>query len=88
MGDESKKILVVAKEDKVEALRMATGLTLLDDAVEIAVLGELDESGEEVQMQLEALDFAEVPIERLRDDMASYKRLTGMMIKSNAVLIV
>ena len=88
MADGSKKILVVAKEDKVEALRMATGLTLLDDAVQIAVLGDLDETAVEVQMQLEALDFADVPVERLRDDTESFQTLAGMIINSDTVLIV
>lgn len=88
MTDGYKRILVIAKDDKVEALRMATGLTLLDDPVKIAVLGDLDESAEEVQMQLEALDFADVPVEHLREDAESYQTLAGMMIQSDTVFVV
>lgn len=83
-----KNILVVAKDDKVEALRMATGLTLLDDTVKIVVLGEFDETADEVQVQLEALDFADVPVERLRGDTESYQMLAGMMIQSDTVFLV
>ena len=62
LSDETKNIVMLAMHDRIEALRMATGLTLLDDPVRVAVLGEL-EATEAAQEQLEALDFAEVPIE-------------------------
>jgi hypothetical protein len=39
-----KNILVIAKHNKVEALRVAAGLTLMNDAVKVAVLGGLEES--------------------------------------------
>ena len=55
-----KNILVIAKHNKVEALRVAAGLTLMDDMVSVAVLGGLDDSPS-VQEQIEALDFGEVP---------------------------
>jgi hypothetical protein len=58
-----KSILVVARSNKVEALRVAAGLTLLDDAVRIAVLGGLEETPA-VREQLEVLEFAEVPMQR------------------------
>lgn len=61
MADEVKRILVVAQSSKTEALRMAAGLTLLDDPVQVAVIGELEVSPD-VEMQLESLDFAEVPV--------------------------
>ena len=67
MSGNTKRILVVARDDKVEALRMASGLTLLDDEVRVAVLGGLDEAASEVQMQLESLDFADLPVARLND---------------------
>jgi hypothetical protein len=56
-----KSILVVARSNKAEALRVAAGLTLLDDAVALAVLGALEETPE-VREQLEVLEFAEVPL--------------------------
>jgi hypothetical protein len=88
MSESIKNILVVARDDKVEALRMATGLTLLDDAVRVAVIGELDENADDVQLQLEALEFADVPIECLDIAADGYKALAGMMSESNAVLVV
>ena len=55
---------MLAMHDRIEALRMATGLTLLDDPVRVAVYGELGESVA-AEEQLEALDFAEVPVETI-----------------------
>lgn len=57
-----KNILVIAKRNKVEALRIAAGLTLLDDAVKVAVLGSLEDSAA-VRQQVEVLEFAEVPMQ-------------------------
>lgn len=57
-----KNILVIAKHNKVEALRVAAGLTLMNDIVKVAVIGALDDSPP-VREQLEALDFGEVPRE-------------------------
>jgi hypothetical protein len=88
MTEEVKQILVVARDDKVEALRMATGLTLLDDAVRVAVLGDLDETADDVQLQLESLEFADVPVERLGNAPDSYGALAGMMVKSDTVFLV
>jgi hypothetical protein len=86
MSEALKRILVVARDDKVEALRMATGLTLLDDAVRVAVIGDLDESAADVQLQLESLDFAEVPVERLDGEWAG--ALAMMMTQSDTVFVV
>ncbi len=85
MSDNAKRILVVARDDKVEALRMATGLTLLDDEVRVAVLGELDENSDDVQLQLESLDFADVPVERVTE---GPRAVAGMMLNSDAVFFV
>jgi len=63
MADQ-KHILMVAVQKPVEALRMASGLTLLDDAVAIAAWGRLPE-GAEVAEQMEALEFADVPVVEL-----------------------
>lgn len=63
---EQKHIVVIARHKKVEALRMATGLTLLDDAVQVAVMGEMP-SGPQAEEQLESLEFAEVPVLHLPD---------------------
>lgn len=83
---ESKEILVVARDRKAEALRMATGLTLLDDVVNVAVWGELDRENEEVAMQLEALDFSDVPVSELATNMAA--KLAGMINQADVVYVV
>lgn len=61
---DSKRILMLAMDKKVEALRMASGLTLLDDRVHIAIWGALENSVE-VAEQIEALEFSEVPMREL-----------------------
>ncbi len=59
-----KQVLVIAKFDQAEAMRVAAGLTLLNDHIRIQVIGKLKDS-QEVAEQKEVLDFAEVPCEVL-----------------------
>lgn len=81
---EAKRILMVPIDKKVEALRMASGLTLLDDQVAIAVWEGLPE-GSEVAEQLEALDFADVPVEQMGRDIEA---LANRIINSDVVFFV
>jgi len=60
----TKNILMIAQQKKVEALRMATGLTLLDDMVSVLVCGVLEDSADAGE-QLEALAFSDVPVTQL-----------------------
>ncbi len=60
----TKNILMIAQQKKVEALRMATGLTLLDDMVSVLVCGVLENSADASE-QLEALAFSDVPVTQL-----------------------
>ncbi len=60
----TKNILVIAQRKKIEALRMATGLTLLDDAVSVLVCGILEDSADASE-QMEALEFSDVPVTQL-----------------------
>lgn len=88
MSDEQKVILVIARQDKVEALRMASGLTLLDDQVLVDVLGELADD-DDTALQLEALEFAEVPVVNL--DPATQdglERLADDILRSDAVYMI
>ena len=84
---QSKNVVVVAHDNKLEALRMASGLTLLDDAVRVVVLGELPE-GEEAAVQLESLEFAEVPLDCLDDSDAGVQALAQAMVQADAVFMV
>lgn len=86
MANEDKNILVVARYRKTEALRMASGLTLLDDPVKVLVCGEL-EPGEEVEVQLESLEFADVPLERV-DDSAVPMALAAAVTQADVVYIL
>ncbi|MFO1218342.1 MAG: hypothetical protein U1E89_08240 [Burkholderiaceae bacterium] len=60
----AKRILVAAIDKPVEALRVAAGLTLIDASLSVALWGPMP-TGEAAQAQLEALQFAEVPVDEL-----------------------
>lgn len=88
MADQ-KRILMLALDKKVEALRMAGGLTLLDDRIRIAAWGGLPE-GADAAEQMEALEFAEVPISELdpADAAAAYAALAAEILDSDVVYCV
>lgn len=86
MSDEPKQILMIARHKKTEALRMASGLTLLDDVIRVAVFGELDRDDPDVELQLESLDFAEVPVVDI--DVQQPAILAEMIIHSDVVYVV
>lgn len=86
MSNESKNVLMIARNKKTEALRMATGLTLLDDAVRVAIVGEIDRADPEVELQLESLDFAEVPVVDI--DAGQARALAEMIVNSDVVYVV
>jgi hypothetical protein len=86
MAGQDKNILVVARYRKTEALRMASGLTLLDDPVRVVVCGEL-ESGPDVEVQLEALEFSDVPIDRV-EEAAIDKAMAQAVTQSDVVYIL
>ncbi|GMV47851.1 MAG: hypothetical protein AMXMBFR66_32490 [Pseudomonadota bacterium] len=66
----SRKILVLAHDKPVEALRVAAGLTLADIELQVLSLGALP-VGPEVDVQLEALAFADVTPRALPADAPS-----------------
>ncbi len=82
-----KNILVIAKNNKVEALRVAVGLVLLDDAVKVDVQGGLDKSPQ-IQEQLEVLEFGDVPYELLEDHAKLIDRLAQDLISSDVVYVI
>lgn len=82
-----KNILVIAKHNKVEALRVAAGLTLMNDRVEVAVLGGLDDSPP-VREQLEALDFGEVPRKVFDDPVWVTEALARDLLSADVVYVI
>ncbi|MHB1291486.1 MAG: hypothetical protein ACYCY5_04770 [Sulfuricella sp.] len=82
-----KNILVIAKNNKVEALRVAVGLTLLSDPVKVDVLDELDDSPQ-AREQLEVLEFADVPYEILEDRSSMIDKLAQDLVGSNVVYVI
>lgn len=88
MRQAHKTILVIAQHDKTEALRMASGLTLLDDLVRVAALGGLDDDPE-TALQLEALEFAEVPVDSVdAGSDAGMGQLADAILAADAVYII
>lgn len=84
---EQKHILMVAVQKPAEALRMASGLTLLDDAVAIAAWGRLPE-GADVAEQMEALEFADVPVVEIDPATDALAALARQIIDSDVVYCV
>ncbi len=84
---EQKHILMVAVQKPVEALRMASGLTLLDDAVAIAVWGRLPQ-GPEAAEQMEALEFADVPVAELDPGTDALAKLARQIMDNDVVYCV
>ena len=84
---ETKNILMIAKDNKIEALRMASGLTLLDDQVSVLICGELEDSTQ-AEEQLEALDFSDVPITRVASDEEIPNAMASAILQADAVYIL
>ncbi len=81
-----KQVLVIAKFDQAEALRVAAGLTLMNDAVKVDVLGPLEESAA-VNEQKEVIDFAEVQCEIvLANDLI--ERVASDIMEADVVVVL
>jgi hypothetical protein len=83
----AKRILVIAKNNQPEALRVAAGLTLLNHQVKVAVLGALEDSAA-VREQQEILEFAEVPCETLGQGAGTMERLAHRILEAEAVYVL
>jgi len=84
---EKKRILMLALDKQVEALRMASGLTLLDDVVSIATWGKLPDGGD-VAEQMEALEFSEVPVVELDPATDALALLARQIVNNDVVFCV
>lgn len=88
MSPQPKQILMIAQYNKPEALRMASGLTLLDDPVRVIALGGLADD-EETRLQLEALEFADVEVETVAPDQSGdLARLAAAIVAADVVYTV
>lgn len=79
-----KRILVIAKDKPVEALRVAAGLTLLNDSVRVAMLGGMPDDPAALE-QRELLDFIEVPVDSLDDPAQAPQRLAAALLQAEVV---
>ena len=82
-----KNILVVAKFNQSEALRVAAGLTLLSGPVRVVVLGALEDTLA-VNEQRELLEFAEVPCDALGDAAAVREQLPAAVLAADVVYVI
>ncbi len=83
----TKNILVIAKNNKVEALRVAVGLSLLSDIVKVDALYGLDDSTQ-VREQLEVMEFADVTCQILEDSASLIDKLAQDLISSDVVYVI
>ncbi len=83
----TKNILMIARDKKVEALRMASGLTLLDDAVSVLICGVLEASAA-ADEQLEALEFSDVPVSRLENLAEAAAAMAAAIARADVVYLV
>lgn len=82
---ESRRMLVVALGNRVEALRVAVGLTLSDASLQVAVWGELP-ADDDARDHLEALEFGDVPLAVLpAADAASWDALARHILDNDHV---
>lgn len=59
---DTKRIAVLVRDRKGEALRMSVGLTLADDEISVYVMDDKLEPDEEMEMNIEALKDLDVKI--------------------------
>lgn len=82
----TKNILMIARDKKVEALRMAAGLTLLDDVVSVLICGELEVAA--AAEQLEALEFSDVPVTRLENLADAPAAMAAAIAQADVVYLI
>ncbi len=56
------KIAILISDRQAEAIRMGSGITLLDDEVELFFIDSVLETNDEVDMMMEIADEMELPI--------------------------
>jgi hypothetical protein len=82
---EPRRFLVVAMGNRVEALRVAVGLTLSDASLQVVVWGEAP-AGEGASEHFEALEFGDVPVAVLpAGNEASWDELARHILQSDGV---
>jgi|APFre7841882724_1041349.scaffolds.fasta_scaffold26218_1 hypothetical protein len=82
---EPRRFLVVAMGNRVEALRVAVGLTLSDASLQVVVWGEMPDD-EDASQHFEALGFGDVPVAVLpAGDEASWDELARHIVDSEVV---
>ncbi len=84
-----KNILIIAKRNQTEALRVAAGLTLLDDRVKVDALKKLADTPQ-VAEHMEVLEFADIPLDDLSQDFpdGTALRLARHIMNADVVFVV
>lgn len=79
-----KRILVIARDKPAEALRVAVGLTLLNDTVRVVCAQPLPEDPA-VQEQRDMLDFVEVPCLEVHEPAQLATQLAAAILDADTV---
>lgn len=83
-----RRFLVVAMGNRVEALRVAVGLTLSDASLQVAMWGEAPDDAAAGD-HFEALEFGDVPVAVLpAGDEASWDELARHILDSDVVYCI
>lgn len=83
-----KDILVIAAKDKKEALRVANGLSILHH-VKVLVVDALNREDPKVLEQLEAAEFAKIPLFEVQTRDKNYgKVVADLILQSEEVFII
>lgn len=82
-----KSVLVVAKNNQAEALRVAAGLTLLSAPVSVAVVGALADTPA-ITEQKEVLEFAEVPCKELGEGAEGHAKLARAIAAADHIYVI
>jgi len=83
-----KSVLVIAVKDIPEALRVANGLSISNE-VKVACIGKIDRNNPDISVQIEAMEFAEVPLIELEIDSSGYEITLGdLILESDHVIMI
>ena len=79
----SKKIAVIVRDHQVEALRMAIGLTLVDDVIDVFVLNRKLERSDRTNLNIETLQDLEMNLYSNIEQESDVKFLSDSELANN-----
>ena len=80
MSDDAKKIAVLVRDRQGEALRMALGLTLADDAITVFNIGAPIEVNDANELSVESLEMMECELFSVNEVDANFQSITMQLL--------